>query len=209
VFRLFRKKEEYQAVEKPPMTRPFEQMSEEEAEAYFQWHMNNKSQRIHNMCQLIQFDPDYTEESLIVLWTVVMKTYGKVMRKKMSMNAFDSIINCCSLYLGEVLIKNNTGLFWQCYTEPDEKNIRSKNMPVIAGFRALIGDIEKPMILEPMRKVYVAKRDIANSIATETALYDLYQEWQQYSPDKELKRIPSTEEKFNEVMNKVTRGRLA
>lgn len=203
---LLKGKDKYQVVEKPPVTNPFDQMSEEEAKAFFQWHMDNIAPRIHNMCLLIHFKPDYSEESLIALWRIVIKTYDTVKREKMSMSMFDSIINCCSLYLGEVLIRNNSGLHWQCYTDADDINIRSKNMPVIAGFRALIEEVQKPMILEPMKKVYVAKRELAFSAARETALYDVYKEWQQYSPEKELKRIPSTKEKFAAIMSKCCQG---
>ena len=76
---LFHKKEQlqYMPVKEPPALKPFEQMTKEEAQTYFQWHTENLSARIHNMCEYLRFTPDYSERSLISLWDRVIRRYPR------------------------------------------------------------------------------------------------------------------------------------
>jgi hypothetical protein len=184
----------YEFVERPPVEKTFEKMTRAEAELFFQWHMDCRYKRINNMCQVIHFEPDYSEESLISLWKKVIQLYKCVKRGKVSQELFESVINCCSLYLGEVFIRNNKELYWNCHVGNDF----FRNRPVIAGF---LGE-ENPIELEPMFMIWPKERNLVNGEENKKDLYDLYKSWEQYCPQKRGSTSNSARNIVRQAINK-------
>jgi hypothetical protein len=167
---------QYEYVERPPVLKPFDKMTKKEAKLFFQWHMDYLYKRINNMCQVLHFEPDYSEESLITLWDTVIQQYELVKKESITKELFTSVVNCCSLYLGEVFIKNNEGLYWNCSTS----KVSYYNTPVIAGF---LGQ-KNPLSFEPMDMVLRQETRIFRGEADKKDLYNLYKTWEQYCPQR-------------------------
>lgn len=185
---------QFEYVERPPVLKPFDKMTKKEAKLFFQWHMDSLYKRINNMCQVLHFEPDYSEESLITLWDLVIQQYELVKKESITKELFTSVVNCCSLYLGEVFIKNNEGLYWKCHTGNDI----FRNRPVITGF---LGE-QNPIDFEPMYMIFSKERSILNGEANKKDLYDLYKVWEQKCPQKRHLQSNSISSLFDELFAK-------
>ena len=200
---LFHKKEQlqYMPVKEPPALRPFEQMTKEEAQTYFQWHTENLSARIHNMCEYLRFTPDYSERSLISLWDRVIRRYPRMKKEDMTV----CVVNGCALYLGEVFIRNNAGLRWECCADvPLQEAFR--NRPVVAGFFGKESTPPVPLVFEPMYMITGPEGRILRGEASATDVYDLYRKWLQYTPDGEQTH-PTAREAVAEAVRNATGGK--
>ena len=120
---------DYVSVAMPPVIdKPFGEMTKKEALSIFAWFMENLDARIHNMCVYLQFEGDYTPESLIPLWDCVMKSY-----KTKPVEEFYTIKTCIGLYLAETLRHQYPQLKWECQLK-GRKDLIEKNRPVLKGF---------------------------------------------------------------------------
>lgn len=171
--------ENYEMVAQPSITKPFQLMNNEEAQLFFDWHMNTLSSRIHNMCILVNFRADYTPASLTVLWSVIIeyaKSKAAKATHKDNCDEYNSILNCTGLYTAEVLRRNNNGIYWACNTGAEDDDM-SRNKPVLVGFCDRNFQPPYPMAFEPVHMVGVQASRIERGCADKKDLLSLYNRW--------------------------------
>ncbi len=167
------KDSDYVNVSMPPRGKVLGERTKKEALAYFDWFMENLEARIHNMCVYLQFEGDYTPESLIELWRLVMRSYGTIPEDE-----FNTIRSCAGLYLAETLRHTYPVLSWGCQLK-GPKDLIDKNMPVLQGFVTESGF--RPNF-EPENLICVQAVRITENWADEEQLIRLFEKFSQYVP---------------------------
>jgi len=165
---------EYFYIPQPPTNgKTLAEMTKKEALAFFSWFMENLDARIHNMCVYLKFEGDYTPESLIELWKLVMRRY-----RKMPKNEFFTIRSCAGLYLAETFRHTYPVLSWGCQLKGSKIYI-DKNKPVLQGF---ISEEGYHLNFEPENMICVQAVRLRENIADEEQLIRLFETWSKYVP---------------------------
>ena len=192
---------EYNKLEIPDIVleKHFWDFTKKETEAYFQWFMSIKDERIEVLKNYIEEEGnenikfDYTPESLIPLWdwyvehiVMVKKTEEEIEQERSQYPDYVTIdeekisydtlqigydISC---YFGEVIIRNSEGkAYWGYKTKP--KNMMSVKKPVLLGFA---GDdfLDAAALIPAITWRYIeAVRE--NREESARGLFDLYDLW--------------------------------
>lgn len=166
----------YECVAMPPvLKKTYQEMTKKEAQATFAWFMEYLDVRIHNMCVYLQFEGDFTPESLIELWRLIMQGYGVIPAKD-----FPMIITCAGLYWAETFRHQYPQLKWECLFDASKTGYR--NYPVLTGF--VVDAIEPPYhpFFEPERMIQEQVYRLRRKEADEEQLIRLFEIWSQYVP---------------------------
>lgn len=151
---------DYRFMDTPFELVPFIDMKKKQADQYIKWYIETIEQRISKLQQYIRdsgetFVLDKSPESLITLWTwfvnqieVVMKDEEEIKREIKNLHLPSWMIPHIeekkfsektvalgydiSAYFGEVVIKNNPGIYWGYLSKP--KRLHGVNRPMLLGF---------------------------------------------------------------------------
>ena len=183
----------YDMVCLPARKKEFKEFSKKEAEIYLKWYISEIDSRIFILKRFAKEDGckcnfDYSPESLIDLWSWFetkiyteekstkeleeeYKKYPEWMHEfisstKISIETY-KIAWDVSVYFGEVLVRNNSELYYGFFSKP--KSRMSVNKPVVLGFKHNM-DVDPRQII----KVF-SLRDLKESNAR--ALYETYLNW--------------------------------
>jgi HEAT repeat protein len=165
----------YECVAMPPILKPYQEMTKKEAQTTFAWFMEYLDVRIHNMCVYLQFEGDYTPESLIELWKLIMQGYGVIPAKD-----FPMILTCAGLYWAETFRHQYPQLKWECLFDAPKRGYR--NHPVLTGF--VVDSIDPPYhpFFESERMIQEQIYRLRRKEADEEQLIRLFEIWSQYIP---------------------------
>ncbi len=171
----------------PPIKRPFHEMSDEEAQAYFDWYMQVMPQRIEYLaktaaaklkCDVRTFD--LSPESLIPLWrwflTVAEKEPTTETREMFIGSGYqfslqsEYILRDIGMYLGKTLTVNDSALYWMIQKKP--KNDVFFNKTVIQGF------YDAAMAFDPIHMAGVQGARFLYDEAKEEDLFNLYKQYE-------------------------------
>lgn len=170
----------------PPIKRHYYDMTDEEAQAYFDWYMEVMPQRIDYLsktaaaklkCDVSTFD--LSPESLIPLWrwflTVVEKEpstekSGMIVGSEYQLSLqSEYILRDIGMYLGKTLIVNDPLLYWEITKEP--KTDIFYNQPVIAGFYP---NLKYAPCFEPIHMARIQGINYLYDKSKEEDLYNVY-----------------------------------
>ena len=183
-------------MEMPFKITSFELMTKKQAEQYFQWFLEVKESRMQQLEDFISqsggsISLDKTPESLVGLWkwfedridwedktekeiadesSSIPEQFRDVVpvsTKKLSVQTLALAMDI-SIYWGETLITNNTGVHWGYKTSP--KKLEGVNRP------QLILDAMDGLATFPYAMILVCIRKSSKE-KSENRLYDLYKTW--------------------------------
>ena len=185
----------------PKLGKSIFQLTEEEAEAYFEWYMEQVPQRVayvSRVCAKELHIPverlDCSPESLLLIWKWFRKrartepgilseedkkhpayANGMFCNKRQLTLETEYIIRDIGMYLGETLRKNLPQLYWTFYTKP--KRSFFVNHPLLKGFVDTSPGAPREIEFEPIHMTGVQASKILSKKSKETDLFDIYTIW--------------------------------
>ena len=179
----------------PPLKSNLYEMTDEEAQACFDWYMSVLPERIkyvsetaaHKLgCSVETFD--LTPESLIPLWEWFLSVAEKepasiqheVIRSDYQLSLqTEYILRDIGMYLGEAFVKNHSSLHWGIKKKP--KNSFFYNHTVVQGFVEYNKATNKPFypVFEPIHMARVQGVGIFDNRAGKEDLYQVYRKWEE------------------------------
>lgn len=189
----------------PPITKRFSVMEPAEAEAFFQWFLSQKEERVaylsahfpHVGYRLL------SPHSLVPLWAWFLKQAKTertpdavterhraevsqrspelardVFRTGQPRLTFETelLLWDIGIYLGETFIKNEPGLYWTHYG-PEVREDIFLNKPVLAGFQSTEVDPPFDLYFEPVHMAGVQARKILSGNTDPSDLFRVYKNW--------------------------------
>lgn len=151
---------DYELMVPPFETKSFFEMNKKEAKEYFEWFIGNIPARIEQLKNTYEglggksYDLDFSVNSLRDLWEwyiknveIIDKSEEEILKEKEELpewlkkdvltikisTTWLAVAIDISMYLGEVLVRNNDKLEWGFVTKP--KKVSHVNKPVIIGFK--------------------------------------------------------------------------
>ncbi|MBQ7646073.1 MAG: hypothetical protein IJS94_02275 [Clostridia bacterium] len=202
---IFRKRKIKYEITVPPIDKPFEQFTKEEAKEYFDWYISHIEERIDCLKKFSGVDLDYSMDSLVTIWSwfinntklrstseikllliriklmlMLESNYiiETVLRERSWYFSLETeyIIKDIAVYFGEVCIKNNRSLYWGYYTDTEIDSFA--NMPVLMGFEDKSCDPPFKASFELNSEVHGVACSLCDGTATEEALINAYKKWQ-------------------------------
>lgn len=187
----------------PPLSKPFDMLSLEEATNYFEWYINCIPKRIEYLRRVSNLQLDFSSESLVPLWNWLLKHAEIENTPKARLKEFNSqikampydiantvlkenetqfslqteyILRDIAMYFGEVCVKNNQAIYWGFHTDTEKDSFA--NMPILMGF--LDRDFSPPFQAEfdPTFTVRCIACNIFDGDATKQDLKYMYDKWQ-------------------------------
>jgi hypothetical protein len=184
----------------PPIIKPFELMTQKEAETYLNWWIAETPKRIELLTRMYvntggkKEDLDYSPESLKKLWAWFIPFCKRQKKRKEDIDTEKSSIPPhmrgdvliseeelhfasfriaidIAFYFSEVFLKNNSNLHWGLCTKP--KNNVHYHKPIIIGF-------EKTVNLQPTHVVRILASKVTDGDKNPMALFDLYNVWKKF-----------------------------
>ena len=185
----------------PKLDKSIFALTEEEAEAYFQWFMERVPERVAYVSKVCASELGISEdrldcspESLVLLWrwfiqrgkteTVpepedrqlknTQKSAMARIERQLTLET-EYIIRDIGMYFGETLRKNNPSLYWTYYTTPTTDFYQ--NHPLLMGFISRKGESVFKMPFEPIHMAHVQGVNLLDNSAKETDLLKVYNFW--------------------------------
>jgi hypothetical protein len=185
----------------PKLDKSIFALTEEEAEAYFQWFMERVPERVAYVSKVCASELGISEdrldcspESLVLLWrwfilrgkteTVpepedrqlknTQKSAIARIERQLTLET-EYIIRDIGMYFGETLRKNNSSLYWTYYTTPTTDFYQ--NHPLLMGFISRKGESVFKMPFEPIHMAHVQGVNLLDNSAKETDLLKVYNFW--------------------------------
>jgi len=205
----FRKKLNYKILV-PPLSKPIEQLTREEAEAFFAWYMSKIEDRITYLQEYSGLNLDYSSDSLYALWkwflkiAVVERTPSKLLCDQLQkMEHF--LANTSNAYIAKTknrlskqlsvesqYIIRDIGMYLgQVFVKNHPTTswacyMRRDvccNKPVVLGFVSRDGVKPSYPPFEPIWMVQIQAYKIINGGASADGLLKLYNNWLKYIED--------------------------
>lgn len=187
----------------PPITKPFEVFSLNEAEDYFNWFISNLDKRAFYLEKYSNARLDYSVDSLIEIWSWFLKVADiektpkekldeiKVQLKGKPKNFINNIIQeqleqftleteyvirDVAMYFGEVIVRNNNSIYWGYHT--DIKKDSFANRPLLMGFEDR--DFNPPFqaSFDPVFTVRGIACNLFDNSQNKNDLVGMYKKWQ-------------------------------
>lgn len=187
----------------PPLKKPFEEFSKEEAQNYFDWYIGKIPERINYLRTYSGLQLDLSPESLITIWAWFLKNAKiekapkirlyelKRQLKRVPADIANTVITenthqlslqaeymvrDIAMYFGEVCVVNNEPIYWGYHT--DTKKDSFANRPILRGF--LDKDFSPPYKAEFDAEFWVrcAASSLLDGDISENELKVLYDKWQ-------------------------------
>lgn len=177
-------------VDVPPLSKPIEELTEEEAAEYNAWFITTIPKRVDYLkdicCESLRISTkkiNYSPDSLFYVWkwfnSAASFDYEKQSERIFSLYS-EYALRDIGIYLGQLFVVNFSNLTWGYYTTP--RNDFFVNMPIIQGFiDNRFGKQFKPTF-QPVHMVGVQAAKILNRKAKYRDLLDLYYYWVQFIP---------------------------
>jgi len=187
----------------PPITKPFEEFTLNEAENYFNWHMSNLVERVLYLKKYSKVQLDYSVNSLIDIWAWFLKVAGAEKTPKEKLDEIKNqlkgkpkdlintilqeqseqftleteyIIRDIAMYFGEVIVKNNSSIYWGYHT--DTKKDSFANLPLLMGFEDR--DFNPPFnaAFDPVFIIHGIACNLFDGSHNKNDLVGMYKKWQ-------------------------------
>ena len=186
----------------PPLNKPFDELTFQEATDYFEWFVDSIPERIEYLRSVTNLIFDYSPESLITLWKWVIeqadvekapKNQIKELKRNLKSIPYDMaetiltenssqftlqteyMLRDVAMYFGEVCVKNNQSIYWGFHTDIEKDSF--VNRPLLMGF--LDKDFSPPFQAE-FDPIFTVRCIAYNIIDGDESKYDLkqiYDKW--------------------------------
>lgn len=186
----------------PPLSKPLDMLSLEEATNYFEWYINSIPTRIEYLKRISNLQLDLSPESLIPLWSWFLKQAEIENTPKAKLEELNSqikaipydiastvleenktqfslqteyILRDIAMYFGEVCVKNNQAIYWGFHTDAGKDSFA--NRPILMGF--LDRDFSPPFQAEfdPTFTVRCIACNLFDGDASKQDLKRMYDKW--------------------------------
>lgn len=196
------KKTEYDILV-PPLSKPVNQFTEAEAQAYFEWYIEKIEERVNYLSSYTKLNLDYSPNSLVRLWGWFLKnakiettpkarladlekeltTSGSpftndVLNENARQLSLETeyIIRDIGMYWGEVFVKNHSSVYWGFYTTPKKDSF--VNHPLLLGFpNEIFPDRDGPPF-EPIHMAKVQASKLLRRTASPNDLLQIHRVWE-------------------------------
>lgn len=204
-----KKKKEYQ-IAIPPLEKTISELSSEEANAFFDWYMEQLPVRIRYLSQFCNQQSnnvlDLSPKSLVPLWNwflsiaekeptsrreleylarqyskcPLLKDYMLNQSKEKFSLQTEMVLRDIGMYLGAVFVKNNPSIRWGHYEVP--KTDFFVNTPLLQGFVDTKFVPPFSMVFEPIHMAGVQAANIWDNTQSKDDLLCLYNKWLKFVP---------------------------
>lgn len=187
----------------PPITKPFETFSLNEAEDYFNWFISNLDKRAFYLEKYSNARLDYSVDSLIEIWSWFLKVadiektpkekldeikvqlkgkpkdfINNIIQEQLEQFTLETeyVIRDVAMYFGEVIVRNNNSIYWGYHT--DIKKDSFANRPLLMGFEDRDFDPPFKASFDPVFTVRGIACNLFDNSQNKNDLVGMYKKWQ-------------------------------
>lgn len=186
----------------PPLNKPVHQLSETEAQAFFDWYMEQLDERTAYLRQYTGLALDYSPESLVPLWKWFLRraeientpaerlnelkkekaghpladTVLKDSARQLSLET-EYIIRDIGMYWGQVFVKNHPSIHWGFYTRP--KRDMFVNRPLLLGFPNEVFPDRAGVPFEPVHMTHIQACGLFRHHTSKYDLLKIHRIWEE------------------------------
>ena len=192
----------------PPLNKPFNSLSLDEAETFFKWFQSHIPTRIEYLAQQSGCTLDYSFESLVPLWkwflnNAQVEPVTNATKEEMRRHLYNHlkqhieyviseedeqfslqtlyIIRDVSMYVGEIFVKYSNKIKWSFHTNPEQDSFA--NIPLLDGFEDANFSPPFHMQFEPTHMIEVVAANLFDNTHKPDDLYKLCVQWCNYIPN--------------------------